>query len=374
MATRDCNLSCRYCYLPAADNRGADPKASAQWVDRVLTDFPSIRFVKLFGGEPLLAVDVVREVCARIEKWRANGRRLGISIVTNGTLLDRKAVQILSDHRISITVSLDGSAEIHDYLRPAARSRVPQWTRIVDGIALARTAGVAVNVEATYTREHKARGISVLDVLSDLGRLGFEVADLNPVMPTGESSVHFRREDWDELIEDIFRAAYLSVLWRYDRSQRPPGAPALLAAAIRRLDSLRQRAFTLHFCAWYPVSLTLDCDGLLYPCYAVEPSPQNSLGDASLATRIIDQIRAREAVATSLVCTKQKGACSSCWNQPFCRQCVWRLNLEGGSPAHPPDHLCRLSQAITEAVVLGCVDSSSGQAGTKQAVQEGRDD
>jgi len=127
VATR-CNIDCSYCYWFRDASVYDKPKLMSDDVLRqllarieehvtthVLPDFPIV----LHGGEPLLwGVENFHrfaEACAEIS-WRRQCE-IPIAVTTNGVLIDDDWLDCLEAHDISVAISLDGPAHIHDAYR-----------------------------------------------------------------------------------------------------------------------------------------------------------------------------------------------------------------------------------------------------------------
>lgn len=146
--TGGCNLSCRYCFYA---DRMASLKdlSTAEWEEgfRRLGEARVMR-VTLTGGEPFSRPDFFSLVDAVIVN------RMRYSILTNGTLIDRRVMEALGTGRRrlrldSIQVSIDGScAEVHD------RSRPGSFHRAVEGLKLMRRDGLPVTVRVTISRHN----------------------------------------------------------------------------------------------------------------------------------------------------------------------------------------------------------------------------
>ncbi len=124
VATR-CNIDCSYCYWFRDASVYDKPKLMSDDVLRqllaridehvathLLPDFPIV----LHGGEPLLwGVENFHrfaEACAEIS-WRRQCE-IPIAVTTNGVLIDDHWLDCLEAHDISVAISLDGPAHIHD--------------------------------------------------------------------------------------------------------------------------------------------------------------------------------------------------------------------------------------------------------------------
>ncbi len=113
--TYRCNLRCVTCDLP---ERETEERLTPETLRKLP---PSLRYVNLTGGEPLLVADLVPRVRA---VYDATGAQITIS--TNGTLPERaeEVVRELSgDVRgFHVAVSLDGLEATHDRVRQAPGS------------------------------------------------------------------------------------------------------------------------------------------------------------------------------------------------------------------------------------------------------------
>lgn len=115
--TQGCNLACRHCWLaPPFDEDGNKyPSLLLTLFKQAIKEGKDLGLssVKLTGGEPLLHPDIF----AIIEFIKQN--KLGLTIETNGLLMDRKAARaIASVLNRFVSVSLDGiNAATNDRIR-----------------------------------------------------------------------------------------------------------------------------------------------------------------------------------------------------------------------------------------------------------------
>ncbi|MCL6580709.1 MAG: DUF4384 domain-containing protein [Firmicutes bacterium] len=360
-------------------SRAPRPAAYGRWVTRVLLAFPSIRAVRLLGTEPVAVLDAVREVCRRVEELRTGGRDLELVAVTDGTSVDGETLRLFTTYGVRVVLRLDGPASTGVGPRVSRFAGVDGWVRATRALDALRQAHLPVEAEVAYGPSHRERGISVLDILSELGARGVRQVEVGPapqvevgpVPPTGHESLHPGhgglhpdRTGWEDAVRDFAEAAYESTLALHARRRRrgatthrsaaggaSSARPAVLASSLRCLEVLRSRTWELEFCRHYPASLTLDPEGCLRPCYATAGGPDSVLGHAT-SVDVAAEVARRAQTARLPANAKVARACGSCWNLPFCRQCLLRLALEGGSPSDPPEHLCRLTRAVTAATLL----------------------
>ena len=165
-----CNLSCRYCY--EIQNAFQSPQSMTQQVadalirqiivnpeiQKGISDAERGMFrVIFFGGEPLLNVPIIEYLCARItrEKQRL-GFKPGFNVITNGTLINKPILELLSQYRMRVTVSLDGEQHLHDRYRVFKNGRgsydlvIRNWDTLVAERDRGRIPFIAF--EATITR------------------------------------------------------------------------------------------------------------------------------------------------------------------------------------------------------------------------------
>lgn len=121
----DCNMRCTYCFAKGGTyghESHAMPRAVAfRLIDRFLEQLPDhiSGNLILFGGEPLLAKDLLFEIVQHVQDRSAGQRQIIIiDVFTNGTLLDSEIeALILETPNIRLTVSLDGPPEMNDRQR-----------------------------------------------------------------------------------------------------------------------------------------------------------------------------------------------------------------------------------------------------------------
>lgn len=143
MPTEQCQLRCVYCYEDFAAGRMSAAVRSAlkAWMARRAADLKLLA-IEWFGGEPLLAFDVVEEIQSFAQGLALRQPRLALrgSMTTNGVLLDPGRLRRLVDLGVTrYQITLDGPREIHDRLRLTAGGR-PTFERIWGHLLKARDA------------------------------------------------------------------------------------------------------------------------------------------------------------------------------------------------------------------------------------------
>jgi uncharacterized protein len=142
-----CNLRCSYCYNGRKFSRRMSWDVARAGVELALAT-PGPAHVSFFGGEPLLSLDLIRQVVA-FGRERA-GKEIHFSVVTNATLLDEATLAELLAERFNVAVSLDGGREAQDTTR-----------RRADGSSSWEAA--STNARRLFVRRPWAKTIAVFD-------------------------------------------------------------------------------------------------------------------------------------------------------------------------------------------------------------------
>jgi len=108
-----CNLRCGFCRFVATGQVAgkADYFLDDEWIDLVDQVAPHKPYFSITGGEPLIYPGIGKLL------RRMKHHKLHVAMVTNGTLLERKAEEILDAAPASLQISIDGPRETHDALR-----------------------------------------------------------------------------------------------------------------------------------------------------------------------------------------------------------------------------------------------------------------
>ena len=118
--TEKCNFRCTYCYEDFAIGRmSADTIAGIKNLVRGRIEEIDELNVSWFGGEPLLAYDIVKDICAFSRDIAiAHGAAFTSEITTNGyRLSEERFLELASLGVSSYQISLDGDEQGHDQIR-----------------------------------------------------------------------------------------------------------------------------------------------------------------------------------------------------------------------------------------------------------------
>jgi sulfatase maturation enzyme AslB (radical SAM superfamily) len=109
--TDQCNFDCSYCYEPRG-KQSLDFLTLGKTIDFFYPLFAPECSISFYGGEPLLAFDMLRRT---VDYTEAFSTRLNVKIryalTTNGILLNEHILGFLDEHGFSLMLSFDGLAQ-----------------------------------------------------------------------------------------------------------------------------------------------------------------------------------------------------------------------------------------------------------------------
>ncbi len=89
--TRNCNLECEHCLRGDSKNE----YMSSQTINNIFKDIKGIDRLLLTGGEPLLAINQIKEIISII---KTNNIKINsIMLITNGTILNENVIETLKE-------------------------------------------------------------------------------------------------------------------------------------------------------------------------------------------------------------------------------------------------------------------------------------
>lgn len=127
--TNKCNLRCKYCYTHKDQTVMSDNvyQGTLSYVKNKLSNELSkddTLYINLFGGEPLMAYNLVMRFLADMEAVEKDFRNFIIVIFTNGILINDELLDVVkSKTYIKFNFSLDGGENAHNATRVYADGR-----------------------------------------------------------------------------------------------------------------------------------------------------------------------------------------------------------------------------------------------------------
>ncbi len=152
--TLQCNAACIYCFEKGVKKEGRiAPEVLGAIKQKVIDEEPESLSICFHGGEPLLVPEAIEELSLFADDHVPSTHK---TIVTNGTLLTSKNVELLDQAGINrVLITIDGDKESHDSVR-ALKSGKSSFDAIMSGLKRVMngdgrvTVDVAVNLTPAF--------------------------------------------------------------------------------------------------------------------------------------------------------------------------------------------------------------------------------
>ena len=290
--TDRCDLRCVYCmaedmtFLPKAD------VLTLEELDRLCSAFIGlgVRKLRLTGGEPLVRKNImwlVRQLGRHLE----SGALDELTLTSNGTQLAKYADELAAAGVRRINVSLDT-------LDPTKFAAITRWgdlNQVLDGLAAAKRAGLAVKINTVALK-----GINDDEfdrMLTWCGEGGFDLTFIE-VMPMGEIG----EQRIDQYLPLSMVRAQLAETWTLTDSDHHTGGPARYVEVGETGQKLGFiTPLTHNFCESCN-RVRLTCTGTLYMCLG-----QDDDADLRSALRASDDDDVLELAIREAITRKPKG-------------------------------------------------------------------
>lgn len=177
--TDRCDFRCRYCMAEAMSFMPRSEVLSLEEIDRIASAFVrrGVRRLRLTGGEPLVRRGIDTLVTS-LGRHLRSGALDELTLTTNGSQLSRHAGALAAAGVRRINVSLDSL----DPQRFGFITRWGQLDQVLDGIAAAKAAGIAIKINMVALK-----GVNedeFVDMALWCGEQGFDLT-LIETMPLG---------------------------------------------------------------------------------------------------------------------------------------------------------------------------------------------
>jgi uncharacterized protein len=323
--TLRCNLTCSYCYRPSGATRADMPPTVLADAVRLLEETPCRRMhLVLFGGEPLMAMPLIRQTIDLIQKSSALQTRTTLAITTNACLLTESASTWLRQAGCDLSVSVHASEpRSADHVQEV----VDEWIHSRPGQNAIRRAHEVPNTVAVVVLTPSVARVLDEFVKCLIDRTPFRNLVLNP-----DYSQVWSNDGLQSVISGYERLSALIV------KQFRAGSPISVNTVDAKIRTLFDPGcFARYRCTRCRRTLAVSVDGILYPCerYALQRATEFSLGSVTTG---IDGYQARAAYRKA---TLTEPACAHCDLGDRCLNwCFWANEHSSGEPSRPGSAVC----------------------------------
>lgn len=339
--SHDCNLRCKYCFASTGDfgtgRKTMTPETAKRAIDWVIARSGSRRNIEVdfFGGEPLMAMDTVRETVAyarSIEK--AAGKHFRFTITTNGVLLDDETAAYINREMDNCVLSLDGRKSVNDELRITPNGKgsydaiVPKFKALVAGRGTKD-----YYLRGTFTRKNLDFAADVMHIAG----LGFRNVSVEPCSGERDDPYAIREEDlprvcaeYEKLAEALKDRPDINFFhFNVDLKQGP--------CVIKRLRG----------CGAGCEYVAVTPDGDLYPCHQFVGREEYRLGSV-----YTDEFRREISDRFAALNIYTREACRHCWARFYCSGGCSASNLIVNGDIRTPNQVaCEMEKKRLECAI-----------------------
>ena len=316
--TENCNMRCSYCYENGKNDRALHMSIEMlnETIDFIWTKAKQqpkdVVIINIHGGEPLLDFDKVVYFVEHSRQKLANYNVL-YNIITNGTLLDAEKAKWLNEFMNSISISLDGNANMHDLNRKYINGN-GTYADIIRNINECKIDKNKIRVRMTVNSKN-VENLSYS--ISHILELGFRM-----IVP----GIAYEDKNWDNKKIKFLENELMKVKSRYiSRTD--------VMIAMTNKSEIKQKGL----CSGGITKFDILPNGDIYPCSYVCGLKQYRLGNICEKSPInTDQLK-------NLYSTNNS-ACNGCTYIKYClaTRCKYLNKLNSGDYHLPSELMCQI--------------------------------
>lgn len=309
----DCNLACEYCFASGGTYHTARDymtfEVGKKAIDLLLANSGTRQNLEVdfFGGEPLLSMQVVKDIVtyAREEEKKFN-KNFSFTMTTNCLLLNEQNIAYLNKEMDNIVLSIDGRREVHNATRKTINGKECYDTILNNALKLKKVRGdKKYYVRGTFT----ARNLDFAKDILALNDYGFDQISVEPVVLPETSPMALKAEHLDQILQE-----YTSFTNEYiDRRSDNSGRWFNFFHFMIDLDHGPCPNKRLTGCGAGTEYLAVVPTGEIYPCHQFAGVNEYLIGN--VFDGIIHQ-EVREKFAK--ICVLNKEHCKGCYAKYFC--------------------------------------------------------
>jgi len=353
-----CNLDCRYCYADGGEYHEfkqafMTKETAVAAVEYFLEKFPQgISNLQFFGGEALMNLSLMEEVCLWVvETFESRGlKRPHFTIVTNGTLIDQRTIDLFNQFQFSVTISLDGDKEINDTNRIFKSGNGSVHDSVLIAIEKMNAQRkfpllVEMTVTSAQVRDFEKNDMypRVIEYIHSLGVDGIHLA---PVIDRNNKELSACGGGSCTGSLNSFFDAYV----KYGIDSLATSKPIFIPKVIESADMLRKHEKRANFCTAGIIDFSVNTCGDIYPCFTFIGHDKFLMGN-------VNQPEAQEKFEMVKTLVSENTVdkiddCEGCWIKGICTNCVGGAYLNSGDISKPVPEMCDVVRAMTERLVI----------------------
>lgn len=328
MLTRRCNLDCSYCCVPAGHAK-MNWKTASRVIDLFLEHpLPESqkRVIRFFGGEPLLAFDILQKVVEYVE---GSGIKCSFALVTNGTTIDHEKAAFLAKRKVHTAVSVDGPRYMHDRGRTYKNGK-GSFREVANGIHILQKHNVMHCITLTL-QKHNIHQISVAmdKLLKD-----FKVTSLSYSLPIYQEGIQYY--DGEEVAKELLEAQF-----------RLLQKGVFIAELSALILSLVRGKTPPPYCGGTGGHVVAIPEGKLGPCYCFSPDEDVYWVDLRRVSTLSEALQKNPFIEWASRSVLTMARCKNCPAIQLCDGgCPFNSLRKYGTIYKPDDNYCAFIKTL----------------------------
>ncbi len=323
-----CNMRCRYCYASYGDKykvkSNVNSVMSEKTADKVVDFLSNSKFAGLIkepvnisfsGGEPLLSFKTISHIANKLY----GSFNVTFSITTNGTLINKKVIDLFKRYNFIVYISLDGLAEIHDRIRPMINNKL-SFELIVKNVKKLQENRIPYVILVTLTNIHK--GYLFKSIKHLMSYLNPETIHVNPVLDPKDKSLELDTNSVKEMTEEIVNSEKI-IVEEYLNDIEKNVLPWSISMMNDMVNVKKNKQFPL-CTAVLGERLAINIDGSIYPCYLFIDSEDFEIGNVYDGINLDKWRKMRIELLNSIKRYHDDSvSCNGCIFKPVCSFCPY---------------------------------------------------
>lgn len=280
--TEKCNLKCRFCNYSKIPFAQAEQEMNDKTILKLINEIceMDVKIFGILGGEPFLRKSVLLESMRRVKAHDING-----SIVTNGTLIEKKDVEKIVEMEWDlIRFSVDGIGETHDHLRGVTGT----FDKVMNAIKIFHNVkknlkSNSPTLETNFVLTNKNYN-ELGKLIKDMSHYGISFVYILPVIELTEESKHLKvnKTEAAQINESLKEAKKIGEEYGI-RSNINEVIKKNLFLYSNKMDEIileGNKKLAPCFLPWY--TMNINSDGSVTPCAQWPKSEGINLNNKSL--------------------------------------------------------------------------------------------
>lgn len=305
-----CNMKCDYCFvnmnIPSQKFNIMNETVAFKSIDFLVKKSKNIKNLEVdfFGGEPLLAFELIKKIIFYSKKF--TNKNFRFTITTNGILLNKKIIKYLNENIDNIIISLDGRKNVNDVIRKHKNENIKSTYDIIvpkfqELIYLRKKLKKDYFIRGTFT----VKNLDFSNDFKHLIDLGFHNISLEPIL-SKNTKLSIKNENIDKILSEYEKICDLII----DNNDKKINFYHYIFDIYNSPCILKR----IKGCGAGFEYLCIETNGDIYPCHQLTNNKVFKLGNIKnkfdKKIKYIDKFHQSNVLNNSV--------CKLCWAKYYC--------------------------------------------------------